>query len=109
MSYDEYIEAELETYIVVGSIMLVNLILMLVVCPYACARGCCRGCKKDHTRSDYRKAEKNRPGVWYLICAVFMILVQMSIMFELTNVYFFSKDTLCKEAKFIDIVNIGKP
>ena len=66
-------------------------------------------CKKDHTRSDYRKAEKNRPGVWYLICASIMILLQFLIMFELGNVFFFARDSLCKEAQLIDIINIGRP
>ena len=66
-------------------------------------------CKKDHTRSDYRKAEKNRPGVWYLICASIMILLQFLIMFELGNVFFFARDSLCKEAKVIDVINIGRP
>ena len=66
-------------------------------------------CKKDHTRSDYRKAEKNRPGVWYLICASFMIILQLLIMFELGNVFFFARDSLCKEAKVIDVINIGRP
>ena len=66
-------------------------------------------CKKDHTRSDYRKAEKNRPGVWYLICAFIMILLQFLIMFELGNVFFFARDSLCKEAQLIDIINIGRP
>ena len=43
MTLSEYAKAELQTFIIIGSIMFVNLIVMLVVCPYTCARGCCRG------------------------------------------------------------------
>ena len=43
MTFSDYAKAELQTFIIIGSIMLVNLIVMLVVCPYTCARGCCRG------------------------------------------------------------------
>ena len=35
------------------------------------------GCKKDHTRTDYRKAEKMRPGIWYLILAFGYLLISI--------------------------------
>ena len=66
------------------------------------------GCKKDHTRTDYRKEEKNRPGVWYLIIAVLMMIVDLLLLYEITNVFFYSKETLCKEAIFADTINIGR-
>ena len=80
---------------------------MLFICPYACARSCCKVCKKDYTRSDYRKEEKNKPGIWYLIVAVLMLLIDLVIMFELVNVYFITKQTICNEAIYIDAINLG--
>ena len=65
------------------------------------------GCKRDHTRSDYRKEEKNRPGVWYLICGVLMLITDLLILYEMTNVFFYTNETLCKEAIFVDTINIG--
>ena len=97
------------------------MIIMLIICPYTCARSCCRskiglafnlsklylGCKKDHTRTDYRKADKNRPGVYYLVCGVLMLIVDMLIIYQTINVFFYTSDSICKEAKFIDSINIG--
>ena len=83
-------QSELALFIVFACILLIDIIALLTVWPYACARGCCKCkylslfenpppltlldplstvCKKDHSRTDYRKADKMRPGIWYLILA----------------------------------------
>ena len=103
----ELFTRELPTFIAFDVIIGTLIIVMLFVCPYACARSCCRACKKDHTRSDYRKEEKNKPGIWYLIVAILMLVIDLFIIFELINVYFISKQTVCKEALFIDAINLG--
>lgn len=103
----ELFTRELPTFIAFDVIIGTLIIVMLFVCPYACARSCCRACKKDHTRSDYRKEEKNKPGIWYLIVAILMLLIDLFIIFELINVFYISKQTICKEALFIDAINLG--
>ena len=87
----ELFERELPTFIAFNVLLGGLIILMLFICPYACARSCCKVCKKDYTRSDYRKEEKNKPGIWYLIVAVLMLLIDLVILFELVNVYFITK------------------
>ena len=43
-----------------------------------------------------------------MICGVLMLIVDLLLMYEITNVFFYTKDSLCKEAIFIDTINIGK-
>ena len=100
-------ERELATFIMFNILVGILVLIMLFVCPYACARSCCRVCKKDYSRSDYRKEEKNKPGIWYLIVAIIMLVIDLLIVFELVNVFFISKQTICKEAIFTDAINLG--
>ena len=65
-------KSEKTLFIIFASILAINIITLITVWPYVCVRGCCRCkshylsyltnrfelavCKKDHSRTDYRKA-----------------------------------------------------
>ena len=82
---------------------LVDIIILITVWPYVCVRGCCKskfnnsaslitfenclGCKKDHSRTDYRKAEKMRPGIWYLILASGYLLITIWSLYFACTMY----------------------
>ena len=53
------------------------------------------GCKKDHSRTDYRKADKMRPGIWYLILAFAYILISIWSLYFVCSMYFSVQKTIC--------------
>ena len=65
-------------------------------------------CKKDHTRTDYRKADKVRPGIWYLILACTYLVISIWSLYFVCTMYVAVKETLCQSAIFVDTVNVGK-
>jgi hypothetical protein len=73
----EYIYERKGLFITMVVITGINLIAIVLVCPYACVRKCCRFCKKDHTRSDYRKSEKMRPAIWYLVMSALLFFLAL--------------------------------
>lgn len=64
--------------------------------------------KKDPTRSDYRKADKIRPGVWFIILAVLYLGLTAWALYFACTMYVTVKETICKSAVFVDTVNVGK-
>ena len=42
-----------------------------------------------------------------MICGFLMLIVDLAIIYEMTNVFLYTYETLCKEAIFVDTVNIG--
>ena len=91
ISFKDLLKLERPTFIAFDVLIGILLLVILIACPYASARSCCKACKKDFTRSDYKKWEKNKPGIWYLILAILMVVVDLFIIFESINVYFISK------------------
>ena len=43
-----------------------------------------------------------------MVFGILMLIVDLFIMYEITNIFFYSKNALCKEAVFIDTVNLGR-
>ena len=62
-------------------------------------------CKKDHSRTDYRKADKMRPGIWYLILAVAYLLISIWSLYFVCTMYSAVRITLCQSAIYIDTIN----
>ena len=65
-------------------------------------------CKKDHSRTDYRKADKMRPGIWYLILASTYLVITIWSLYFVCSMYFSVQDTICQSATFVDTINMGK-
>ena len=63
--------------------------------------------KKDHTRTDFRKAQKMRPGIWYLILASAYLIITCWSLYFVCTMYAAVILTLCKSALFVDTVNVG--
>ena len=64
--------------------------------------------KIDHSRTDYRKVEKMRPGVWYLILAIAYLLISIWSLYFVCTMYVSVSKTLCMSAEFVDTINEGK-
>ena len=69
---------------------------------------CSLVCKKDHTRTDYRKAEKMRPGIWYLILAVGYLLISIWSLYFVCTMFVAVTKTICASATFVDVISDGK-
>ena len=52
-------------------------------------------CKKDLKRTDYRKADKMRPGIWYLILAVAYLIISCWSTYFVCTMYVAVNDTIC--------------
>ena len=104
----EFIYDNYELFLTMCIIMGVNVVAMLLICPYACVRKCCRHCKKDHTRSDYRKAEKLRPAIFYLIFSTLLMALTIWSIYTMSFIFEMSRGTLCKGSIFMDTINMGK-
>ena len=83
----DFIQTEKALFLVFGVIIAVNIIILIILWPYVCVRGCCKRCKKDHTRTDYRKAEKMRPAVWYLILASAYLVLSIWSLYFVCSMY----------------------
>ena len=64
-------------------------------------------CKKDLKRTDYRKADKMRPGIWYLILAIAYLIVSCWSLYFVCTMYIAVKKTVCESATFVDVINMG--
>jgi len=66
-TFKEYLGTEKTIFIILGSIAGVAIFLFFFFWFFACKRNCCRSCKRDFSRSDWRKHEKLKPGIWFVI------------------------------------------
>ena len=65
--------------------------------------------KKDPVRSDYRKADKLRPLIWYLVLATAYLAVTAWSLYMVCTLYVVVTDSLCHGATFTDTINLGHP
>jgi hypothetical protein len=71
---------------------------------FAFFRGCCKACKLDLSRTDYRKHEKTKPGIYF---AVFNFLALCLIglgLFQFLNMWFYFASTFCVVMSFLTAI-----
>ena len=104
----EFIKTEKSSiFIVFGIVLAIDLVTMAVLFPFVCVRSCGSACKRDITRSDYRKADKVRPGVWYLALALVYLGISLWSIYFACSMYTSVRESLCQSANFVDTVNLG--
>lgn len=100
-TYKEYIGSLTDLVIVLSTLLAVVVFMFFFMWFFSCYRGCCSSCKKDFSRTDYKKHQKIKPGLWFVAFNLIGFALVAYLLYQFLNMWYFFAFTYCKASDFV--------